>query len=264
MNAALLTADSFELGVAPLWTFFLILTRIVTLLYVLPGIGTEQVPIQFRLYLALSISVIVSISIPQIPMPDSAHAVVLALLAEFLFGMVLSLLPSIVIGGLAVSGQVVAGVIGLAQANMMDRSLGESVSVLARFNMLLGTLVFLAINGHHVLLKAVTMELGNPKPGVFTSFTTAIETLTIAFSASFELAITIAAPILIATLISQFLLGLITKFVPQVNIFIISLPLSIFMGLYIMGFTIQPFNNLLVNEFRLLEEYAGVIVFSKE
>ncbi len=264
MNAALLSVNSFELDIGLLWTFFLILTRLVTLLFILPGIGTEQVPVQFRFYLALSISVITSVSIPQIPMPESMHAITLAIIAEFIFGLALSLLPALVLGGLAVSGQVVAGVIGLAQANMIDKSLGESVSVLARFNMMLGTLLFLAIDGHHVLLKAATLELGNPKPGIFTSFDTTIETLTLAFSSSFELAIIIAAPILIATLISQFLLGLITKFVPQVNIFIISLPLSIFMGFYIMSFTTEPFNNLLIEEFKLLEEYAAIIVMSKE
>jgi flagellar biosynthetic protein FliR len=264
MNPALLSVNSTDFDIAPLWTFFLILVRLISLLYVLPGIGTEQIPIQFRFYLALSIAVITTFSIPQVQIPDSTHTIVLNILAEFLFGLILSLIPSLVIAGLSVSGQVVAGVIGLAQANMMDRSLGESVSVLARLNMLVGTLIFLGIDGHHILLKAVTIELGTSKPGVFTDFRTSIEVLATAFSSSFELAIVIAAPILIATLISQFLLGLITKFVPQVNIFIISLPLSIFMGFYIMSFTTEPFNNLVIGEFRLLEEYAAALVRSRE
>lgn len=263
MNPAILSVNALEYDIAPLWTFFLIFTRLVSLLYVLPGVGTDQVPIQFRIYLALSIACIGAISVPQIPMPETPSAVALAILAEFFYGFALSLLPSLVLGGLAVSGQVVAGVIGLAQANMIDRSLGESISVLSRFNMTLGTLIFLAIDGHHIILRTATLELGASKPGVFFSFDAAIEILSKAFSSSFELAIVISAPILIATLITQFVLGLITKFVPQVNIFIISLPLSIFMGLYIMSYTIDPFNNLIVDEFRLLEEYAAAIVMSK-
>jgi flagellar biosynthesis protein FliR len=263
MNAALLNVNSLEFDIAPLWTFFLIFTRLLTVLLMLPGIGTDQTPAQFRLYLALSISLIATISVPQLSMPETVDAIALGIFNEFIFGLVLGLLPAIVIGGLAVSGQVIAGVIGIGQANMIDRSLGENVSVLARFNMLLGTLIFLAIDGHHVILKAATMELGIVKGGIIPSFATTTEILTLSLSSSFEMAIVISAPILITTLITQFLLGLITKFVPQVNIFIISLPLSIFMGFYIMSFTIEPFSSLLVNEFIQLEEFAGAIILSK-
>lgn len=264
MNSVLLTLNTYELDTSSLWTFFLIFTRLISLFYLLPGIGTEQVPAEFRIYLALSISVITAGSINQVPLPESLNEMILAIIAEFIFGISLSLLPALVMSGLAVSGQVVAGVIGLAQANMIDKSLGESISVISRFNIMVGTLIFLAIDGHHVILKAATLELGISKPGMFTSFDKTMEILTLSFSSSFELAIIIAAPILIATLISQFLLGLITKFVPQVNIFIISLPLSIFMGFYIMSFTTEPFNGLLVDEFKLLEEYAGGIILSKQ
>jgi len=263
MDGALLSANGYELGIASLWTFVLILCRLIALLNLLPGVGTDEVPIQIRFYLAFSIAFIATISIPQIPMPESVHLITLSIIVEFIFGLLLSLLPAIVLGGLAVSGQIVAGVIGLGQANMIDRSLGESVSVLARFNILFGTLVFLAIDGHHIILKAATMELGLSKLGTFPSLTKGTEVLMLAFSSSFELAIVLSAPILIATLVTQFLLGLITKFVPQVNIFIISLPLSIFMGFYIMSYTIQPFTTQLINEFSLLEELSAVIVLSK-
>ncbi|HMO18406.1 MAG TPA: flagellar biosynthetic protein FliR [Oligoflexia bacterium] len=263
MSSALLSVNNFEIGIAPLWTFVLILVRISTLLFMLPGVGTEQIPAQFRLYLAMSISVLAAMSIPQIPMPEELHLIVLSIATEAIFGLLLSLLPAIVLGGLAVSGQVIAGVIGLGQANMIDRSLGESVSVLAKFNMYLGSLVFLAIDGHHVLLKAATLELGYPSVAVIPSFNKGIQILMTSFSSSFELAIAISAPILIATLVTQFLLGLITKFVPQVNIFIISLPLSVFMGFYIMSYTIEPFASQLVEEFTLMEELAGAVVLSK-
>jgi hypothetical protein len=55
MDGALLSANGYELGIASLWTFVLILCRLIALLNLLPGVGTDEVPIQIRFYLAFSI-----------------------------------------------------------------------------------------------------------------------------------------------------------------------------------------------------------------
>lgn len=254
-----LSANGFVLELNSLWVFFLVACRLLALFYLLPGIGTDMVPEQFRYFFVVLISFILALFLPAQKMPEQLHQILLVMASEFTIGVVISLFPTIVLGGLSVSGQIVSGVIGLGQANMIDRSLGESVSVIAKFNSLLGTLIFLSINGHHVLLKAISHRLGEVVFAGDFNFTRVIELLSESFSASFELAIVISAPILIATLISQFILGLITKFVPQVNIFIISLPLSIMMGFYIIDHTMDPFRDRTKEQFEKLEEYTGAV-----
>jgi flagellar biosynthetic protein FliR len=255
----MLTANTLALDTDPLWIFFLVASRLLALFYLMPGIGTDQVPEQFRYYTVVLIAAICAMSLPAQPMPEELHLVLLFLGSEFTVGVLLSLFPSIILGSLSVSGQIIAGVIGLGQANMIDRSLGESVSVLAKFNILLGTLIFLGMNGHHVLLKACTFHVGQIVLGGNFSLERGVELLSQCFSSSFELSIVLSAPILIATLISQFLLGLMTKFVPQMNIFIISLPLSILMGFYMIGFTLDPLIGNIEKEFSTLEELSGAI-----
>lgn len=193
-------------------------------------------------------------------MPEEFHLILAAIIGEFAFGAIMSLLPSLILGGLLVSGQVVAGVIGLGQANMIDRSLGESVSVIAKINVYVGTIIFLLINGHHVVIKAASSNLGFIQHLTNENLGKSVQILVTCFSESFELAIVISSPILIATLVSQFLLGLITKFVPQVNIFIISLPLSVLMGFYILSFTMEPLSGKIIGEFTKLEELTGALV----
>jgi flagellar biosynthesis protein FliR len=255
----LLSANGLSLDLDPLWVFFLVASRLLALFILLPGIGTDQVPETFRYYIVIIIAAISAMSLPSQPMPEHLHQIVLLLASEFVIGVVLSLFPAMILGGLSVAGQVVAGVIGLGQANMIDRSLGESVSILAKYNLMFGTLVFLGINGHHVVIKAATTNVGTSILGQGFSIDRSLTLLSDCFSSSFELAIVISAPILIATLITQFLLGLITKFVPQINVFIISLPLSIFMGFYIIYFTMDPFVDHIENHFVGLEEMSGAV-----
>lgn len=255
----LLAANGLSLNIDPMWVFFLVACRLLALFYLLPGIGTDQVPDQFRYYLVIIIAAIAAMSLPSQRIPEHLHEILLVLASEFSLGVILSLFPSMILGGLSVSGQIIAGVIGLGQANMIDRSLGESVSILAKFNLMVGTIVFLSMNGHHVMIKAATLNVGQVILGSGFSMENSIGLLSECFSSSFELAIVVSAPILIATLISQFLLGLITKFVPQVNVFIISLPLSILMGFYIINFTMDPFIENIEARFLQLEELSSAV-----
>lgn len=255
----LLSANNLSLDLDPLWVFFLVASRMLALFYLLPGIGTDQVPEQFRYYLVVMISAVCAFSLPGQKMPEEVSVVLLVLASEFCIGIVISLIPFMMLSGLSVAGQVVSGAIGLGQANMIDRSLGENVSVLSKFNLMVGTLIFMGINGHHIVLRAATQHVGELLLGQTLSLDRCVSILSDCFSQSFELAVIVSAPILIATLISQFLLGLITKFVPQVNIFIISLPLSILMGFYIISFTMEPFEDRVVERFTSLEEMVGAV-----
>lgn len=252
--------SSFSLDIAPLWTFILVAARLLALLFLLPALGTDQVPENIRYFTGILLAFVISFSIPKVPMPEEFHLILAGLVGEFAFGAILSLLPTLILGGILVSGQIIAGVIGLGQANMIDRSLGESVSVIARINLSIGTIIFLLINGHHVLFKATSAHVGFIQHLTQDDLGKAIEILTVCFSQSFELAIALSSPILIATLASQFLLGLITKFVPSINVFIISLPLSVLMGFYILSFTIEPFSLKVKQEFSQLEELTGALV----
>lgn len=252
--------SSINLDIAPLWTFILIAARLLALLFLLPGLGTDQVPESLRYFIGILIAFTISVSIPKVPMPEEFHLILANILGEFAFGAILSLLPTFVLGGLLVSGQIVSGVIGLGQANMIDRSLGESISVLSKINLYVGTIIFLMINGHHVLLKASSEHIGFIQTLTQDDLGRAVDILSTCFSQSFELSIAISSPILIATLVSQFLLGLITKFVPQLNVFIMSLPLSVLMGFYILNFTMEPLALKIKQEFAQLEEFAGALV----
>ena len=194
--------SSLSLEIAPLWTFILVAARLLALLFLMPALGTDQIPENLRYFNGILLAFVISITIPKVPMPEEFHLIFAGIFGEFVFGAILSLLPTLILGGLLVSGQIVSGVMGLGQANMIDRSLGESISILSRINVSIGIIIFLLINGHHVLFKAASAHVGFIQHLTQDDLGKAIEILTVCFSQSFELAIAISSPILIATLAS--------------------------------------------------------------
>ena len=242
-------ANGIILGAIPLWTWALLFMRCLGMIEIVPAIGTSQVPIIFRVILTFSLAVLITASGVRCALPTSlAHGFVLLLL-EFLLGVALGLIPAIIINGVGVAGQVVSGAIGLGQANMMDRTLGEQTAILSKPQIMLATVVFLLVDGHHIVIKAAAGLLGDMPVGGFRPDFQTLYLLLYNLKNSFEFAVVLAAPMLVTALVVNFVLGLITKFIPQMNIFIISLPLGILVGLYLIAFTTGGLKDLFIGTF---------------
>ena len=233
----------------PIWTWALMITRFMGILMVLPGIGTDQFPREYRFSAAALLSVAVVFSGVRAPEPKELSTMLLMLSSEFAAGFVLGLIPSFVLAGLAVAGQTISGAIGLTQANMIDPSLGVAVSLLSRLKTLLATSIFLIIGGHHVVIRAAAGLDGNAALGAFTADGHVAEILTQQFSNSFHLALMVSVPIMVTSLVTQFLLGLVSKFVPQLNIFIVAMPLLLIIGLYMSAYTLYGLREVILDEF---------------
>lgn len=248
----------FDLG--GFWTWFLLFTRLSGVFLVLPGVGTDEIPLPFRATFTMVLSGVLVAAGAQAVLPQHAPEAALMIVTEFFLGYLLGAIPSFIVSSLAIAGQVTAASIGLAQASLIDVSLGEHVSVLARVQALLATVVFLLIDGHHVVLRAAATISKDIGIGVFRPDDSTASLLLERFGASFELAVIIAGPVLVTILLTQFVLGLLTKFVPQVNVFIVSLPLTIFLGLFITGFTMPALIDHMTAEYRGIEEAAFLIL----
>ncbi len=221
------------------WAWVLLFTRMTGLFYALPGIGTEQVPDSFRLLPAITLSVCAVLGGMKVDLPPGLAEGGLMLILEFALGYLMGFIPLLIISGLTVAGQVISGSIGLGQANMIDASLGESISVVSRIKYQLGILIFLLLDGHLLIVKSASTVVSNVGLGIFKTNSNIAALLVEKFSNTFEMALVISTPIIVAALLTQFVLGLIAKFIPQVNVFLISLPLTVIVGFYLLQSTFK-------------------------
>ena len=254
--------ESFSLSIdwSGLWTWFLFFVRFGGVLTSLPGIGGDEVPMSVRATLALMLAAIGAYTGVHSAVPDSYVVGGFMLASEFVYGFLIGAVPFYIVASLAVAGQVTAATIGLGQATLIDPSIGEPVSVLSRLQSFIAISVFLAIDGHHAVLRAAMAPPGGMAPGSFEPNADVAMILVERMSHTFALAVTISGPILVAVLLAQFVLGLLTKFVPQVNVFIISLPLTIGLGMFILAGTLPTFRDHFIREFAATEEIIGRLV----
>ena len=134
--------------------FLLPLFRIAALLMSMPLIGTQLVPMRVRLYLAVAIAVVVVPGLPPVPVVEALSAQALVLIAEqILIGVMLGFVLQLFFHVFIVSGQMLAMQMGLGFASMVDPANGVSVPVIGQFFNMLVILLFLAMNGHLVVLE---------------------------------------------------------------------------------------------------------------
>jgi len=129
------------------------------------------------------------------------------------------------------AGQIMDMQLGFAIVNVVDPLSGTQIPLMGNLTQTLALLLYLAINGHHYLIQALVKSyqvipvLGTQLSGDFYDLMIKISVL------MFVVAVKIAAPILFVTITADIAMGYIARTVPQMNVFIIGLPLKILVGL---------------------------------
>ena len=204
-------------------SFLLPLFRIASLFMVMPIIGTQLVPTRVRLYLALAVCMVVMPTLPAMPQVDAISLSTFLLIAqEVLIGAMLGLTLQLFFQAFVIAGQIVAMQMGLGFASMVDPANGISVPVIGQFFLMLVTLLFLAMNGHLVVLP-----VGD---GLLTDH---YWTLANKLGWVFGAALILVLPAITALLVVNVAFGVMTRAAPQLNIFSIGFPLTLLLGFII-------------------------------
>ena len=222
----LLVADIVQLLNQFLWP----LVRVSALLLAGPFFSLAAVNLRVRIAIILVLTWVIYplVDVPNID-PFSFSAVT-GIFHEVLVGGLMGLTLQIVIAALVVAGQAIAGSMGLSMANMIDPNLGN-VPSLAQFFLIIGTLLFLSLGGHLVMISVLysSFELLPIASGGFN--TDMILSLLNWSSELFVGAVVIAFPIMIGLLLVNALLGLVSRAAPSLNVFAIGFPALIPLGL---------------------------------
>jgi flagellar biosynthetic protein FliR len=200
--------------------FALVVSRLAGLIMFQPMIGGMSVPMQVRALLVVGLAAVVT---PMVPLPtDAAPDVVtltLGLVSEFGLGVVMGLVVRMCFVGLQMGAQLIAQESGVAFAQIADPSSGIESDMLGVFYTQLAGVVFLIIGGHRVLISgaldsftSVPLLSGGLEPGPV------IELVFAALGSGCELALKVAAPVLVTLLLVNVGLGFIARTLPQLNV----------------------------------------------
>ena len=216
--------------------FMLIFARIGTMLMLLPGFGETSMPSRVRLSLALALTLIL------LPLHRNSYQIdltsfgpVLSLLAhEIVVGLVLGTTARVTISALQVAGSVIAQQLGLGFVTAVDPMQGQQGAIIGNFFIVLAITLLFATDLHHLVIAALSDSYSLFRPGesLLPGDMAALATKT--FASAFKIGIQLSAPFLVFGIVFNLGLGLLARLMPQMQVYFVGVPLSIFAGLLIL------------------------------
>ena len=217
----------------------LVFARVGAMIMMLPGFGESFVPPRIRLAFALTVAVILAPVIgATLPgPPDAAAELALLIGSEVLVGVVIGAVARLLLTALNIAGQVIGLQTGLAFAQAVDPTLGQQGAVVAAF-LNITALALIFVSGlHHLFLIGVRGSYDAFPPGMPVPAGDAAEWALTSLSQSFALGIQMTAPLLVFGLVFYLALGVLSRLMPQAQIFFIAMPSSILFGFAIVAVT---------------------------
>ena len=239
---------TFTIPLSYVYTFMFVFIRVSGLFVSAPLFSSRGIPVPVKALVAFVLSLVVFPNVHPF-VPRGTFELFIIALKEFSLGIFLGFLGRILFASFEMAGVFMGFQIGFGIANLLDPFSGEHISVLSQLENILAVLVFLAVDGHHLFLKALLGTFKTVPIGLFSIKGEVVEVLIKKTASMFVTAFELWLPVMVAVLLSHISLGLIAKTAPQLNIFVIGLPLQIALGLLVLTLTMPLIFDFFSREF---------------
>lgn len=234
-------------GPSEVFLFALVLCRIAGLFAAMPVFGGRRLPNKVKIVAVLAITM-VCLPILQItppPVPENSLAMGLLVLREVMVGLTLAFITQIIFAAVELSGQIVGLQMGFSIASVIDPTMGNQMQIMSVMQSLLATLFFFSLNIHHVFIRAIVDSFSVIPLGGWKMSEALIHFLIKVTTDVFILGVRLAAPVMVALLLTSVVLGIMARAFPQMNVFMVSFPLNIGLGFMVLGMTLLLFFHVL-------------------
>ncbi|MCC5854639.1 MAG: flagellar type III secretion system protein FliR [Idiomarina sp.] len=203
----------------------------------------RSIPVRIKIFTAVAIIIGIAPVLPPVNYPFDPVSVqgMMITAQQVVIGSLLGILSLMVINTFTIAGQILGMQIGLGFAAMVDPSTGQQVPVLAQFYLMLATLMFLAFDGHLMMIRVVVASFDAVPIGPRGLDADAFYYVANWGSWMFAAAMTFALSAVVSILTMNLAFGIMTRAAPQLNIFTIGFPIKMISGLAILWLTIGNF-----------------------
>ena len=174
--------------------------------------------------------------------------VVLAILSEFLLGFTVGLILQLVMNIMTFAGIQISFIMGFSMASVIDPQSGISMPIISNILALLALMIFLALDGHHVVLLFVNDSLQEVALGGFILNEEIFNYMLKATTNMFMVGFMIAFPIIALSLLADIIFGMLMKTMPQFNLLVIGFPIKIMVAFVVIIATLATFIGIFSRE----------------
>jgi len=219
-------------------SFIFPLFRVAGMIMAAPVFGSRLVPNRIKIVLAVCVTFVILPTLPEINVSRGWVLGGFVVVQETLIGVAMAFVVQMMFDALVIAGQTIAMTMGLGFAMLVDPQRGVSVPVLSQFFVIVGTLVFLSLNGHLALLQMVADSFVLLPVGELMSVAS-IWWLLEWGSEMFIGAVSIALPAVVSLLVVNIAFGVMSRAAPTLNLFAIGFPSALLIGFVVLLMNMQ-------------------------
>ena len=232
--------------------YLLPIFRVAAFVMAAPILSTAMIPMNVRMIISIAITIAIFPSLtPDNSIDPVSLEMVYLIFQQILIGVSLGFVMQFIFAAVVMGGQVIGMQMGLGFAQMMDPQTGVSVPVVSQFYNIIAVLLFLSINGHLVLIQVLSESFNFLPIGGAGMPLSALESLVYFSAWIFSGALIMVLPAVVALLMINMVMGVITRATPQMNIFAIGFSITITAGFIVIMVTLStalPQLSMLFNE----------------
>lgn len=213
--------------------YILILTRVGIVLYLYPMFNSPMIPglVKAGLAMVISLALYPVLKVNPASFPGTVPELMILGVSELFIGMVLGLTIRIFLSAVELAGGLIGIQMGFSIINVLDPQTGSQVDIIGQIGGLIVMTVFLALNGHHILIEGLVESFKMIEVGQIALKDNLLIRLISLTSDMFVIGVKMGAPAIIALLFTNAGFGIAAKFVPQMNILMAAFPVQIVVGL---------------------------------
>jgi len=221
-----------DISSATMFFYFIIFCRIASGFFLIPGIGEVTIPAKIKLIFALAITLIIGgLQKNSFLMPTSVTEIFLVIISEISIGISFGIIAKITLSALFIAGHAISANIGLSTSMMFDPVHGDQGTTIGTMLNVIGVLIIVNLNLHMLVIEGLIRSYNTlPIGSFFGHYDSFSELITKAVATSWNVGIRLASPFIVTSLLMYLGAGVLSRLMPQLQIFFLLLPAQIMVG----------------------------------
>jgi flagellar biosynthesis protein FliR len=243
-------------------TFILVFFRVLSILWLLPLFSGTSIPIAYRAVLALVIAFLLFelVNPGDMTLAGDPYYLSLLIMKEILIGISIGFFVRVLFTAVHVAGEVASLQAGFGFARFMDPYTNTQVSELTQILNILALMIFFAVDAHHMVFRGLFLSFKELPLGSAALKGPFVEYIIHTVGKVFSLGFKIGAPLIITLFLVELSLGLLSRMVPQINVFVEGMPLKIMVTIAMLSFSLSMLVPLLAGIFKGIEGEVPKII----
>lgn len=227
--------------------FALLLLRMVAFVFSSAIFGQSAVPASLKILFSLTFTLVIFSTVrnPQLP-PTYGEDLVLLSARELVVGLSLGFLTRLFFFAVSMTGDMVSMAMGLSNASLFNPTTNSQGNVIEQLHVVIGTLMLLALGGHHIFIEAIAQSYTLVPVGAWTLKASTLGEFVRLAQDVFIITVKMCAPVIVAMLLTNVGMAILGRAIPQINVLVTSAPIQVLIGLFVL-FVCMPLWVLEIN-----------------